>query len=172
MEEPNLFLICLNAFVAVIGLLAALAGTLRGLLELFPEQPGATAPSPRIDIRPATAIAPPPRATPWQPWTDTAIAVAIWSEEDCQKAADKVGFPMIIKPTSGAGSMGVYKVLTRAHTFVAHQESARIQLDVPGLLADPRCRTLMFGSIKQSGEAFNIKTRFKLLFPERMQQKV
>lgn len=77
MEEPNLFLICLNAFVAVIGLLAALAGTLRGLLELFPEQPGATAPSPRIDIRPATAIAPPPRATPWQPWTDTAVAVAI-----------------------------------------------------------------------------------------------
>ena len=42
MEEPNLFLICLSAFVAVVGLLAALAGALRGLLELFPEQPGAT----------------------------------------------------------------------------------------------------------------------------------
>ena len=77
MEEPNLFLICLNAFVAVIGLLAALAGALRGLLELFPEQPGATAPPPRIDIRPASATAPPPQAAAWQPWTDTAIAVAI-----------------------------------------------------------------------------------------------
>ena len=77
MEEPNLFLICLNAFVAVIGLLAALAGALRGLLELFPEQSGITAPPPRIDRRPATAIAPPPRAAAWQPWTDTAVAVAI-----------------------------------------------------------------------------------------------
>lgn len=77
MEEPNLFLICLNAFVAVIGLLTALAGALRGLIELFPEQPGTTAPPPRIDIRPASATAPPPRAAAWQPWTDTAIAVAI-----------------------------------------------------------------------------------------------
>jgi glutathione synthase/RimK-type ligase-like ATP-grasp enzyme len=37
---------------------------------------------------------------------NTAIAVAIWSEEDCEKAATKVGFPMIIKPTSGGGSQG------------------------------------------------------------------
>ena len=77
MEEPNLFLICLSAFVAVVGLLAALAGALRGLLELFPEQPGTTAPPPRIDIRPASATAPPPQAAAWQPWTDTVIAVAI-----------------------------------------------------------------------------------------------
>jgi carbamoylphosphate synthase large subunit len=38
---------------------------------------------------------------------NTAIAVAIWSEEDCEKAASKVGFPMIIKPTSGGGSQGM-----------------------------------------------------------------
>lgn len=38
---------------------------------------------------------------------NTAIAVAIWSEEDCEKAANKVGFPMIIKPTSGGGSQGM-----------------------------------------------------------------
>ncbi len=36
--EPNLFLICLNAFIAVLGLLSLLAGALRGLIELFPER--------------------------------------------------------------------------------------------------------------------------------------
>ncbi|QQS54958.1 MAG: hypothetical protein IPM89_03750 [Candidatus Competibacteraceae bacterium] len=77
MEEPHLFLICLNAFVAVIGLLAALAGALRGLIELFPERPGTAAPSPRIDMRQSGTTAPPPRAAAWQPWNDTAIAVAI-----------------------------------------------------------------------------------------------
>jgi len=41
------------------------------------------------------------------PDADTATAVAIWSEEDCDKAAHKVGFPMIIKPTSGGGSQGM-----------------------------------------------------------------
>ena len=38
-ENPNLLLICLNAFVAVIGLLALLAAALRGLIEVFPEKP-------------------------------------------------------------------------------------------------------------------------------------
>lgn len=42
---------------------------------------------------------------------NTAVAVAIWSEEDCDKAASKVGFPMIIKPTSGGGSQGMPRVL-------------------------------------------------------------
>ena len=39
MENPNLFLICLNAFAAVLGLLWVLAIALRGLIELFPEKP-------------------------------------------------------------------------------------------------------------------------------------
>ncbi|CDH43102.1 MAG: hypothetical protein IPL59_08570 [Candidatus Competibacteraceae bacterium] len=38
MENPNLFLICFNAFIAVMGLLSLLAGALRGLIELFPER--------------------------------------------------------------------------------------------------------------------------------------
>ena len=38
MENPNLFLICFNAFIAVIALLSLLAGALRGLIELFPER--------------------------------------------------------------------------------------------------------------------------------------
>ncbi|HAO32863.1 MAG TPA: hypothetical protein PLP22_00925 [Candidatus Competibacter sp.] len=41
MEEPNLFLVCLNAFAAVLGLLWVLALALRGLIELFPEKPPA-----------------------------------------------------------------------------------------------------------------------------------
>ena len=50
MENPNLLLICLNAFIAVLGLLTVLAGAIRGLIELFPERP---------------------------PMTDTVVAVAI-----------------------------------------------------------------------------------------------
>ena len=38
MENPNLFLICFNAFIAVMALLSLLAGALRGLIELFPER--------------------------------------------------------------------------------------------------------------------------------------
>lgn len=38
MENPNLFLICFNAFIAVMVLLSLLAGALRGLIELFPER--------------------------------------------------------------------------------------------------------------------------------------
>ena len=50
MENPNLLLICLNAFIAVLGLLTVLAGAIRGLIALFPERP---------------------------PMTDTVVAVAI-----------------------------------------------------------------------------------------------
>ena len=42
METPNLLLICLNAFIAVLGLLTVLAGAIRGLIELFPERPPTT----------------------------------------------------------------------------------------------------------------------------------
>ena len=49
MENPNLFLICINAFIAVLALLALLAGALRGLIELFPD-----------------------RAPPEQPWSPAA----------------------------------------------------------------------------------------------------
>ncbi len=42
MENPNLLLICLNAFIAVLGLLTVLAGAIRGLIELFPERPPTT----------------------------------------------------------------------------------------------------------------------------------
>ncbi len=52
MENPNLLLICLNAFVAVLGLLWVLAIALRGLIELFPEK----AP-PKTDTAVAVAIA-------------------------------------------------------------------------------------------------------------------
>ena len=38
------------------------------------------------------------------------VAVQMWGEEQIPEAVSRVGFPMIIKPTSGAGSMGVYKV--------------------------------------------------------------
>ena len=51
MEDPNLLLVCLNAFVAVLGLLAVLAGAIRGLIELFPERP------PKTDTVVAVAIA-------------------------------------------------------------------------------------------------------------------
>ncbi len=50
MENPNLLLICLNAFIAVIGLLTILAGAIRGLIELFPERP------PKTDTVVAVAI--------------------------------------------------------------------------------------------------------------------
>lgn len=40
----------------------------------------------------------------------TPKAVQMWGPEQIPEAIEKVGFPMIIKPTSGAGSMGVYKV--------------------------------------------------------------
>ncbi|MBL8259509.1 MAG: hypothetical protein JNM60_06860 [Candidatus Competibacteraceae bacterium] len=52
MENPNLFLVCLNAFAAVLGLLWALTLALRGLIELFPEKPPA-----RIGPEPDAAIA-------------------------------------------------------------------------------------------------------------------
>lgn len=52
MENPNLFLVCLNAFAAVLGLLWALAIALRGLIELFPEKP-----QPQADAAIAVAIA-------------------------------------------------------------------------------------------------------------------
>jgi len=58
MENPNLFLVCLNAFTAVLGLLWMLAIALRGLIELFPEKP-----APQTDA----AV----------PQTDAAVAVAI-----------------------------------------------------------------------------------------------
>lgn len=32
------------------------------------------------------------------------------SEKDIEQAANKIGFPAVIKPISGAGSMGVIKV--------------------------------------------------------------
>ena len=51
METPNLLLICLNAFIAVLGLLTVLAGAIRGLVELFPERP------PKTDTVVAVAIA-------------------------------------------------------------------------------------------------------------------
>ena len=51
MENPNLLLICLNAFVAVLGLLWVLAIALRGLIELFPEKP-----APQTDAAVAVAI--------------------------------------------------------------------------------------------------------------------
>ena len=35
--DPNLLVICLNAFAAVLGLLWVLAIALRGLIEVFPE---------------------------------------------------------------------------------------------------------------------------------------
>ncbi|HRF62781.1 MAG TPA: hypothetical protein P5260_08280 [Candidatus Competibacter sp.] len=52
MESPNLFLVCLNAFAAVLGLLWVLAIALRGLIELFPEKP-----APQTDAAVAVAIA-------------------------------------------------------------------------------------------------------------------
>jgi hypothetical protein len=52
MENPNLLLICLNAFAAVLGLLWVLAIALRGLIELFPERP-----RPQTDAAVAVAIA-------------------------------------------------------------------------------------------------------------------
>lgn len=51
MENPNLLLICLNAFAAVLGLLWVLAIALRGLIELFPEKP-----APQTDAAVAVAI--------------------------------------------------------------------------------------------------------------------
>ena len=55
MENPNLFLICLNAFAAVLGLLWVLTLALRGLIELFPEKP--PAPTAAADAAIAVAIA-------------------------------------------------------------------------------------------------------------------
>ena len=51
MENPNLLLVCLNAFIAVMALLTVLAGAIRGLIELFPER------SPKTDTVVAVAIA-------------------------------------------------------------------------------------------------------------------
>lgn len=64
MEEPNLLVICLNAFAAVLILLTILSGALRGLIELLPERSD-TKETPQF-----TSTAP-------QPGTDAAIAVAI-----------------------------------------------------------------------------------------------
>ncbi|MBE2293788.1 MAG: hypothetical protein IAF00_02515 [Phycisphaerales bacterium] len=65
MEEPNLLVICLNAFAAVLILLTILSGALRGLIELFPERG-----DPNKEAQKFTTTAP-------QPGTDAAIAVAI-----------------------------------------------------------------------------------------------
>lgn len=51
METPDLLSVCLEAFVAVLGLLAVLAAALRGLIELFPEK------QPSVDAPMAAAIA-------------------------------------------------------------------------------------------------------------------
>jgi carnosine synthase len=40
-------------------------------------------------------------------------AVQIWSSDDAATAAEHVGFPMIVKPTVGMGSSGVYRVDSR-----------------------------------------------------------
>ena len=40
---------------------------------------------------------------------NTAKAQQMWSVDDIEKAIDHVGFPMIIKPTVGMGSQGVYR---------------------------------------------------------------
>lgn len=37
-------------------------------------------------------------------------ALQVYTVDNVPECVEKVGFPMIIKPTSGAGSMGVYKV--------------------------------------------------------------
>lgn len=55
MENPNLFLVCLNAFAAVLGLLWVLTLALRGLIELFPEKP--PDPAEAADAALAVAIA-------------------------------------------------------------------------------------------------------------------
>jgi biotin carboxylase len=36
--------------------------------------------------------------------------------DDCEKAIEIVGFPMVVKPTSGAGSQGVYRADTPEET--------------------------------------------------------
>lgn len=56
MENPNLFLVCLNAFAAVLGLLWVLAIALRGLIELFPEKPQPQS-QPQADAAITVAIA-------------------------------------------------------------------------------------------------------------------
>jgi len=38
MDEPNLLMICLNAFAAVLVLLSVLAGVIRLLITVFPEK--------------------------------------------------------------------------------------------------------------------------------------
>jgi len=40
-------------------------------------------------------------------------AAQIWSTEDAGKAEEHIGFPMIVKPTVGMGSSGVYRVDSR-----------------------------------------------------------
>ena len=42
MDEVNLLLVCLNAFVAVLILLSVLAGIMRLLIVVFPEQKSAS----------------------------------------------------------------------------------------------------------------------------------
>lgn len=39
-------------------------------------------------------------------------AVEVRTMEDCERAIETVGFPMVVKPTSGAGSQGVYRADT------------------------------------------------------------
>jgi len=57
---------------------------------------------------------------------NTAKAVQVWTLADCQKAEDIVGFPMIIKPTVGMGSCGVYRI----------DDAAQLKLMVTRLLRD------------------------------------
>lgn len=42
MDQPQLWLVCLNAFIAVLGLLWLLAIAMRLLITLFPVKPSAT----------------------------------------------------------------------------------------------------------------------------------
>jgi biotin carboxylase len=46
----------------------------------------------------------------------------IWKEEDADRAAAEVGFPMIVKPQMGAGSAGMS---TAPRALVAYEASIR-----------------------------------------------
>jgi biotin carboxylase len=39
------------------------------------------------------------------------LLLQVYTIDNVPECVEKVGFPMIVKPTSGAGSMGVYKVV-------------------------------------------------------------
>jgi len=59
MAEPSLLHICLNAFIAVLGLLSLLALAMRLLIALFPERtPGVDAPLASAIQSAVSAVAP------------------------------------------------------------------------------------------------------------------